>query len=114
MRLNILTVVGILACSGCSLELFDSKMNSNGGFVIDPYTNEAVTRNGPGFVVTIKRDLDRRLGVPDGKAFKEMLEKRLAEDRVRGNDYCPYGYEIVRVLRFTHYHTVVWVNCKNK
>jgi len=112
MRCSIFIFVGLLAFSACSLELFDSEMRSNEGFVIRPYSQEHAVRNGSGFVVTIERDLAIKLGAPDGEKFKEMLEKRLAEERMRGNHYCPYGYDIVVMRRFKHYYTTVSANCR--
>ena len=114
MRYGVWVLVSVLTCSACTFRFLDTEMRAHGGFMIRPYTPEFAARNGPGFVVTMYPELATQLGAPDGEAFKEMLEKRLAEERARGNDYCPHGYDIVEMLRFKHYYTKISADCKSK
>lgn len=46
------------------------------GMVIAPYSPEHASRHGAGFAITMTRDEARKLGAPNGEAFKETLGKR--------------------------------------
>lgn len=118
MHRYLLTLASVFGCSGC--QSFDQAIPKYEGLlaqqsmVIAPYSPEHESRHGPGFAVTMTRDDARKLGAPDGQPFKEELEKYLADERTRGNSYCPRGYQVVKVLPFKHWYTEIWVDCKTQ
>ncbi|MEJ1959284.1 MAG: hypothetical protein WDM70_07530 [Nitrosomonadales bacterium] len=112
-----LCIVIAVMCSGC---LFldpsareDETLFKTQRMIIKPFTVEVAARSGPGFEVTMKPDEASKINAPFSIEFKEMLTKQLVEERAKGNNYCPSGYVIDRIIYSRHWYAEIWVNCKN-
>lgn len=115
-RRIVLIALTCLLCSAC--QLFDptvkkyETMFEHQKMIIDPYSPEHAARHGPGFGITMEPNEARRVNAPNSAEFKAMLEEQLTKERLLGNDYCPYGYDIVKTLYFKHWYTEFWVDCR--
>lgn len=81
--------------------------------IINPYSAEAVSRYGPGFVVVMKPEEARTINAPNNMEFREMLTKQLSEERLQGKNYCPNGYEFTNIIYSMHWYTEISFSCKN-
>ncbi len=79
--------------------------------IIAPYSPEHASRHGPGFAVTMKREVAAQMAAPNGAEFMAELERQLNLERSRGNNYCPSGYAPVKIINSKHWYTEVWVDC---
>ncbi len=116
IRLKILILISMLGCAAC--QLIDSTTREYEALfkkqkmIIVPYTSEHIARHGLGFEILMKREEAWKVRAPESQEFRQILEGQLSIERSLGNNYCPNGYEIDRVINSKHWYMAIWVNCK--
>ncbi len=116
MRFYFFALASMLGCTSC--QLIDSTereyeaLFKKQKMIIVPYTKEHAARHGLGFEILMKREEASKVRAPDSEEFRNLLKGQLTAERSLGNNYCPDGYNVDRVIYSKHWYTAIWVNCK--
>lgn len=109
--------VTLFMCSACQLfdpavQEYETQFKSQ-KMIISSYSSEYASKHGSGFVVMMESDVSHKMDAPNSMEFRDELAKQLSEERSHGNNYCPGGYEIHRIINFKHWYTNILVDCKS-